>query len=60
MKAMLFKNCIAAINDPNTAKTTTEVDIKLVKTGSNWIIQSSDDIFNAITGTMNKALNNKK
>lgn len=44
-----------AMNDPNAAKTTTEVDIKLVKGDKGWVIEPNDDLLNALTGNLNKA-----
>ncbi|MTK13484.1 MAG: hypothetical protein F8N39_15815 [Clostridiaceae bacterium] len=44
-----------AMNDPNAAKTTTEVDIKLVKGDKGWLIEANDDLLNALTGNLNKA-----
>jgi azurin len=44
-----------SINDPNVAKTTTDVDIKLIKNDKGWVIETNDDLQNALTGNMAKA-----
>ncbi|MGH4124323.1 MAG: DUF4878 domain-containing protein [Clostridium sp.] len=44
------------IIDPNAPKTTTDVDIKLIKGDKGWLIEGSDDLLNALTGNLSKAL----
>jgi hypothetical protein len=44
-----------SINDPNAPKTTTDVDIKLIKNDKGWLIEANDDLQNALTGNMSKA-----
>ncbi|AJA50032.1 hypothetical protein CPAST_c40020 [Clostridium pasteurianum DSM 525 = ATCC 6013] len=61
-KNQVIQTFINDLNDPNASKTTTEVDIKLVKDNkSGWLIEPNDDLVNAITGNFNKAFaNNNK
>lgn len=55
-KNQLMQGFLNAINDPNAPKTTTEVDIKLVKSDKSWLIEPNDDLLNALTGNLSKAL----
>ncbi|MCT8978856.1 DUF4352 domain-containing protein [Clostridium sp. CX1] len=56
-KAQLLQSFLNAINDPNATKTTTDVDIKLVKGDKGWLIEPTDDLLGALTGNLNKAFN---
>lgn len=57
-KDQLMQTFINSINDPNATKTTTEVDIKLVKGDKGWLIEPNDDLMNAMTGNLGKAFGN--
>ena len=47
-----------SINDPNAPKTTTDLDIKLIKGDTGWLIEANDDLQNALTGNLSKAFAN--
>jgi hypothetical protein len=47
-----------SINDPNAPKTTTEVDIKLIKGDKGWLIEANDELQNALTGNLSEAFAN--
>jgi len=51
---MITQSFINALNDPNVAKTTTEVDIELVKEGKKWLVVPNDELLDAITGNISK------
>lgn len=51
----IMQSFLNAMNDPNAPKTTTDVDIKLVKGDKGWLIEPTDDLLNALTGNLNKA-----
>jgi hypothetical protein len=58
-KNQVMQTFLNAINNPNASKTTTEVDIKLVKEDKKgWLIDPNDDLLNAMTGNFNKAFAN--
>jgi hypothetical protein len=58
-KNQLMQTFLNAMNDPNASKTTTEVDIKLVKDDKKgWLIDPNDDLLNAMTGNLAKAFAN--
>ena len=59
-EAQLMQSFLNAINDPNAPKTTTDVDIKLIKGDKSWLIEPTDDLLGALTGNMNKAFNNNQ
>lgn len=56
---LLEQYYINSINNPNVAKTTTDVTIKLVKSSDkkSWLIDPDDDLLNAITGNLQNAFN---
>lgn len=51
---------INLINDANSPKISTTVDIKLIKDKGSWIIEPSDELFNAITGNLEKVKDTDK
>gem|GEM_PF-4399680 len=53
-----FASAKNRINDPSAPKTTTDVDIKLIKGDKGWLIEANDDLQNALTGNMSKAFAN--
>ncbi|MBU3105023.1 DUF5105 domain-containing protein [Clostridium gasigenes] len=57
IQKMTFQYITNGINDPDVAKTTTEVDLKLTKEKDKWVIESSDELTNAITGNLSKVAN---
>lgn len=60
---MMLQYFINSINDPNVPKTTTDVDIKLVKENKTWLVEQTDDLTNALTGNfqrMSEALNQQQ
>ena len=59
-KSQLMQSFVNALNDPNAPKTTTDVDIKLVKGDKGWLIEPTDDLLGALTGNMNKAFNSNQ
>ncbi|GAA0723481.1 lipoprotein [Clostridium malenominatum] len=44
-----------AINSPTAPKTVTEIEIKLVKEKEGWLIEPTDNLFDAMTGNIQKA-----
>ncbi|MBZ9634566.1 DUF5105 domain-containing protein [Clostridium sp. FP1] len=58
-QAQIMTSFSNSINDPNAPKTTTDVDINLVKGDKGWLIEGNDDLQNALTGNMSKALASK-
>ncbi|MBK5242551.1 DUF4352 domain-containing protein [Clostridium sp.] len=54
--AQIMTSFINSLNDPNVSKTTVDVDIKLIKGDKGWLIEVNDDLENALTGNMSKAL----
>ncbi|MBC2579677.1 DUF4352 domain-containing protein [Clostridium sp. DJ247] len=59
-KSQLMQSFMNALNDPNASKTTTDIDIKLVKGDKGWLIEPTDDLLGALTGNINKAFNNSQ
>lgn len=60
-KTQIMQTFINSINSPKVDKTTTEVDIKLVKDSSKgWLIEPNDDLMNAMSGNMEKAFSQEK
>lgn len=55
VKQKFMKGFLDAVSDKDAPKTTTEVDIKLVK-DKEWLIEPSDELLNAITGNLQKAV----
>ncbi len=51
---MIMESFINALNDPNVAKTTTEVEIKLVKENKKWLVLPSEELSDSLTGNMSK------
>jgi hypothetical protein len=52
---MMLQYMVNSIKDPNAPKTETEVDIKLTKDKSGWLIVPTEDLTNAMTGNFNTA-----
>lgn len=46
---------LSLINDAKSPKITTTVDIKLIKDKDSWIIEPSNELFNAMNGNLEKA-----
>lgn len=52
--AEIMDYLVNAINDANAEKLNSDVQVKLVKDKSGWLIDPSEDLFNAITGNLEK------
>lgn len=53
---MIYQYLLNSINDSNAPKTQTEVTIKLVKDKKGWLVEPDDDLLNALTGNLEKAV----
>ncbi len=53
---VIIQHMLNSINDPNAAKTKTDVTIKLVKDGKEWLIEPNEQLADALTGNFYSAV----